>query len=283
MILDPQTSAQVVLAGAVAANQPEAHVEYRDWNPQGETTKPALFRTAANSTTDVTILAAPNQGFIREVLRCSIYNKDTASVTVTVKTDDGTTERIICKAVLLTLETLNFEMGRGWYATNASGAEKTATGAVVPSGTIMDFGGTSAPTGYLACDGSAVSRSTYGDLFAAIGTTWGSGDGSTTFNVPSFARRVAVGSGGSGTATLANSVGSTGGAETHTLTTGEMPAHTHPETANNNASTGAGNEPKGVPDSTGNTVSSAITGSTGGGGAHNNMQPSAVVLKIIKT
>src|SRR6478672_8307118 len=53
-----------------------------------------------------------------------------------------------------------------------------------PAGAIQDFGGTTAPTGWLACDGQAVSRTTFADLFAYIGTTWGAGDGSTTFNVP---------------------------------------------------------------------------------------------------
>lgn len=53
-----------------------------------------------------------------------------------------------------------------------------------PTGTILPFGGNSAPTGFLLCDGSAVSRTTYATLFAVIGTTYGSGDGSTTFNLP---------------------------------------------------------------------------------------------------
>lgn len=61
--------------------------------------------------------------------------------------------------------------------------------AVVPSGTILAFGGTSAPTGFLLCDGSAVSRSTYSGLFTAIGTAFGSGDTTTTFNVPDFRGR----------------------------------------------------------------------------------------------
>jgi microcystin-dependent protein len=63
----------------------------------------------------------------------------------------------------------------------------TATAnALTPAGTIIHFGGTSAPSGYLACDGTAVSRTTYSDLFSAIGTTWGTGDGSTTFNIPNL-------------------------------------------------------------------------------------------------
>lgn len=66
---------------------------------------------------------------------------------------------------------------------------------LIPSGVISAYGGTSAPTGYLACDGSAVSRSTYASLFTAISTGWGAGDGSTTFNVPDLRSRSIVGSG----------------------------------------------------------------------------------------
>lgn len=62
----------------------------------------------------------------------------------------------------------------------------TVGGKVVsaPTGAVMAFAGSSAPEGWLVCDGSAVSRTTYADLFAVIGTTYGSGDGSTTFNLP---------------------------------------------------------------------------------------------------
>jgi hypothetical protein len=126
MILDDTLKLEAVLAAGVSANQPEVTVDYFDWNKDGVMTKPATFRVALNSGTDVTILAAPQVGFIREPLRASIYNKDTATVTATVKTDDGTTERIIIKAALLTLECLHFEKGRGWYATDANGEIKTA-------------------------------------------------------------------------------------------------------------------------------------------------------------
>lgn len=163
---------------------------------------------------------------------------------------------------------------------DAAGAVWTVTiGQTLPPGAMVDFGGTAAPTGYLGCDGTAVSRTTYAALFSAIGTTWGVGDGSTTFNVPDFRRRTAVGSGGTGTGTLGNAVGNTGGEETHVLTVPEIPGHTHTTPTAN--STGAG----GVPASAGTSTpdSTPITGSTGGGGGHNNIQPSAVVLKIIKT
>ena len=73
-----------------------------------------------------------------------------------------------------------------------------------PAGTIITFGGTSAPTGYLACDGSAVSRTTYADLFAALSTTWGAGNGSSTFNVPDLRGAFLRGTGSHGTSNMAN-------------------------------------------------------------------------------
>jgi microcystin-dependent protein len=147
----------------------------------------------------------------------------------------------------------------------------------LPAGVILSHGSSSLPAGFLGCDGAAVSRTTYAALFAVISTTWGAGDASTTFNVPNFQRRVAVGSGGSGTATLANSVGSTGGEETHVLTTAELAAHTH-TLANATALTGATTNVTGG--ATGTSITA--TGSAGSDTAHNNIQPSAVVLKIIK-
>lgn len=90
-------------------------------------------------------------------------------------------------------------------ATGSTGAALTVTPdqlalsnyvpTLIPSGVISAYGGTSAPTGYLACDGSAVSRSTYASLFTAISTGYGTGDGSTTFNVPDLRSRSVIGSG----------------------------------------------------------------------------------------
>lgn len=94
-------------------------------------------------------------------------------------------------------------------------------GASSPAGSIMQYGGSSAPEGWLLCDGSAISRTTYSALFAAIGTTYGTGDGSTTFNLPDLENRVPIG------VSDTHGLGTTGGEETHTLTTEEMPAHGH--------------------------------------------------------
>jgi microcystin-dependent protein len=91
----------------------------------------------------------------------------------------------------------------------------------VQPGTILPYGGSSAPVGYLLCDGATVSRTTYATLFAAIGSTFGAGDGSTTFRIPDCRGRFLLGKAASGTgATL----GSTGGALDHTHT---GPSHTH--------------------------------------------------------
>lgn len=185
----------------------------------------------------------------------------------------------------------------------------SSTNSTVPTGAMLDFAGVTAPSGFLGCDGSAVSRTTYAALFSVLGTTWGSGDGSTTFNIPDFRRRVSIGSGGSGTGVIGSVVGDTGGTETHTLTAAQLPTsipvtdpgHTHGVTdpghdhpngrTNGGGQTGGGASGYPQPQATstgssatGVTVNSNSTGITvgGSGDAHNIMQPSAVVLKIIK-
>jgi microcystin-dependent protein len=97
-------------------------------------------------------------------------------------------------------------------------------GDIFPSGVILQFAGSSAPTNWLICDGTAVSRTTFAALFAAIGTTYGAGNGSTTFNIPDMRGKMVVGKHSSGTF---QTLGQTGGEENHTLLTAEMPAHSH--------------------------------------------------------
>lgn len=94
-----------------------------------------------------------------------------------------------------------------------------------PVGTIVTYSAPVAPTGWLICDGSAVSRNDYEDLFNVIGTTFGVGDGSTTFNLPDIQGRVPVGLDSS--QTEFDSVGKLGGEKDHQLTVNEMPSHTH--------------------------------------------------------
>lgn len=111
-------------------------------------------------------------------------------------------------------------------------ADLAAGIAALPVGTILDYAGSTAPSGFLLCDGAAVSRSTYSGLFNLIGTTFGAGDGSTTFNVPDLRGRVGVGLdnlGGSdaGRLSAANTLGGNGGAEKVTLTGANVPSHDH--------------------------------------------------------
>lgn len=91
----------------------------------------------------------------------------------------------------------------------------------VPTGGIIAYGGTSAPSNFLLCDGSLVSRATYDTLFGIIGTAYGAGDGSTTFGLPDLQQRFPLGKAASGTG---STLGSTGGDIDHTHT---GPSHTH--------------------------------------------------------
>lgn len=91
-------------------------------------------------------------------------------------------------------------------------AKIVATGAGTPVGTYIQHAGATAPTGFLACDASAVSRATYADLFAVIGTTYGAGNGTTTFNLPDARGLVMVGAGANGVMTRADASAYDGGA-----------------------------------------------------------------------
>lgn len=166
-----------------------------------------------------------------------------------------------------------------------------------PVGEMRPFAGTSAPTGFLLCDGTAVSRATYAALFAVVSTTYGVGDGSTTFNLPDARGRSLIGA-GQGTGLTNRALGATGGEEGHTLTAAEGPIHNHPitdpghnhaqrgtlRTAPATGATGMADNSGGVAvgytstDTTGITVSNNTTG----GGAHNNMQPFLAINYVIK-
>jgi microcystin-dependent protein len=172
-----------------------------------------------------------------------------------------------------------------------------------PTGAILPYGGASAPSGYLLCDGTAVSRTTFAALFAVIGTFYGVGNGSTTFNVPDLRGRVPGGlDGGTGRLDTFASLGAAIGLKTHTLTTAEIPSHTHNNTLTD---PGHAHTEEGVENIAGvqngsafsafvvpaasNGTSSNTTGITinnapaGGGAAHNNVQPTLAVNYLIKT
>lgn len=149
---------------------------------------------------------------------------------------------------------------------------------LVPPGAVMFYAAATPPNGWYACDGSAKNRITDAALFAVISTTYGAGDGATTFNLPD-ARSRSVVAAGQGTGLTLRNLAATGGEETHALTVTEMPAHMHTFSAVQNvsgavaaAAGGAGNK----------GVSSSNTGSTGGNGGHNVMDPFLVLTCMIK-
>lgn len=172
--------------------------------------------------------------------------------------------------------------GAGW---------RSSSQLAVPTGMMMPFAGASAPSGWLFCTGAAVSRTTYSALFNVIGTVFGTGDGSTTFNLPDMRGRVGVGRDDMGgtsadriTASWADSTGGTGGSESVTLTTDQMPSHQHMirfdsgsghrentfgSSGDQNASGTAGYQPNALlPE--------------GGGQAHTNLQPGIALNWCIK-
>ena len=160
-------------------------------------------------------------------------------------------------------------------------AASNGTASGTPTGTVSAFAGSSAPTGYALCDGSAVNRTTEAALFAVIGTTYGSGNGSTTFNLPDLRGRVVAGLGESLLGATADSLGDDNGliADTkeHTLTEAEMPSHSHTYVKHTSlgASGSGGNAQLGT--------TSQSTSSVGDGEAHNNVQPTIILNYIIKT
>lgn len=117
-----------------------------------------------------------------------------------------------------------------WTTLADIGAATVFTGE--PAGVVKMYAGPTPPAGWLVCDGNVVSRTTYSALFTAIGTYWGGGDGSTTFNLPDFRARVPLGLDLQGTGRLGAGRGAFGlnfqvGEGTHTLTGDEMPYHGH--------------------------------------------------------
>ena len=170
----------------------------------------------------------------------------------------------------------------------------------IPTATIVPWSSASVPSGFLECDGTAVSRTTYADLFAIVGTTYGAGDGSTTFNTPDLQDNTPVGKSGT------KALGSTGGANTvavtatgnvggstanATLSTAQLASHSH---------SGGGNtlvSPSSNPGSAANHFYNPTnTGSAGSGSGHSHnmsatfsgdatsvLQPYLTLIYIIKT
>jgi microcystin-dependent protein len=139
-------------------------------------------------------------------------------------------------------------------------------------GQVKFWAPSNAPDGWLVADGRAVSRTSYAELFAAIGTTYGSGDGTTTFNLPDFRGKVAVGrDAGVGANPNFDTVGETGGTKTETLTEAQMPSHTHtqqPHTHSGTTSDSTTHAHAGSATTSSGDHGHDVTGNSGGSHGH---------------
>lgn len=174
----------------------------------------------------------------------------------------------------------------------ADGASSGSWSSVQPIGIIAPYGGSSAPSAWLLCYGQAISRTTYADLYAVLGTTYGSGDGSTTFNLPDLRGRVVAGQddmGGTSADRLTGSItgsvngdtlGGTGGEEGHSLIEAENGPHTHTQYLRAVSGTGAAAGGLNIASS---NLTSMVNVSSGSGDAHNTVQPTIILNYIVYT
>ena len=206
-----------------------------------------------------------------------------------------------------------------WVEVGNTGAVDITADTIIPAGMIMPTAGSVEPSGWLYCYGQNLNRTTYARLFTAVGTTYGSGDGSTTFGLPDLRGRTIAGRDNMGGSTASRltaglsgitgtTLGSAGGTETHTLTTAQMPTHTHTQDAHshtnsNNTTLGAnsgwlglivnagsqywvGRPYSNINDLQNNSGTNSVTATnqnTGGGGTHLNTQPTIILNYLIKT
>ena len=206
----------------------------------------------------------------------------TSSGSVSFKRDSTTAEDIVVSGNLTSASAVltNTSAAATTMSGTATVTSVTASGNVsfLPTGCVMWCAVSTIPAGWLSCNGQLVSRTTYAALFEVINTVYGAGDGSTTFALPDTRRRAIMGKGGTAVSGPDNTLGATGGAETHTLLSAEMPAHTHTNSRIVYASGFTGSSGK----ANANSTFGSDTGTTGGGGAHANMQPSMVMTCLIR-
>lgn len=263
----------------------EVHNAFKDFYVETlQTTGAATVGGALTLTTDLTV---PNGGTGVSTLtdKGMLYGQGTSAVLATAAGTEGQLLRA-----------------------GSSGVPAFSTvNAVNPAGAIIMYGAASAPTGYLKCDGSNVNRVTYSDLFTAIGTTYGIGDGSLTFGIPNLESRFPIGYDGGSSYALAG----TGGAITDTptlsgtnagtaITEAQMPSHTHDSWGSGwptgTWTGGTGTTQSSVTQGSGSLVSTSTlrTLATGSGNTHTHtwtgtstavdtVPPYLVVNYIIKT
>lgn len=164
---------------------------------------------------------------------------------------------------------------------NSASSKTTPAASGVVTGEIKMWPTATAPTGYLICDGVVRNIVDYPALGALLGSTYG-GNGTTTFAPPNLKGKVVVGQDTG--QTEFDVLSETGGAKTHTLTTAEIPAHTHPVSAGTLITKGGSTYYFNQGTTTADRAQDAsVAANTGGGGAHNNLQPYMVLNYVIKT
>lgn len=253
----------------------QAQVRGHHWRSDAEITKAIAANTSGNPRIDRVVLWL-----------------DPAANSITVSVITGTPGATPSPPALTQTDTANFAFPLAQVYV-ANGASTISAGNVteerkyipdrgVPTGVLTPFAGATAPPGYLLADGSAVSRATYAQLFAVIGTSFGAGNGTTTFNLPNLKGRAPV---GRDTAqTEFDALGETGGAKTHTLTAAQIPVLALSSALySKGAAAGGGVSVVSIDPSGGAVALNARANAVGGGGAHNNLQPYIVTHFIIKT
>lgn len=210
-----------------------------------------------------------------------ITNSSTANATLKRTTGADTLDGVVADGAVGPGEAVALIVNAAGNGFRFFASRRGCTGVVEP------FAGTTAPAGSLLCYGQAVSQTTYARLYAVLGANAYGTDGGGNFSLPDLRGRVVAGQddmGGSSANRLTaqtggvegDTLGAVGGAETHTLTVAQMPAHSH--TFNSDVSNGGGSAYV-----AGSQVVTGNTSSTGGDGAHNNVQPTIILNYIIWT
>jgi microcystin-dependent protein len=230
------------------------------------------FSTVGNVTSSfpagIRIQAIVSAGTIYGTVTTSSASSYPVTTTVTVNWDSGSLDTGLSAVNIGIFSPVNSSVPPQFFVT---------------PGIIVAYGGSTAPTGWLLCYGQEISRTTYATLYTIMGTTYGSGNGSTTFNLPDLRGRAAIGpdnmgGGAAGRVAAATSAGYSGGVESvtlththttgnHTLTIAEIPAHSHTVSIYTTIDNRVGNETQ-----SGNWfgASTGTSGSVGGGTYHNH-------------